>query len=410
MTQSNQQKIKLNNAVSLFNGISPKVVGTGNWQSVLHDFSTDKYKSLIEKVREKIDPGQYRNFKKRLPGVTFAGTFSHRDKESTIDTTGFIIPDFDHLDSELEAIFELLCRDENIHFVFKSPSGKGLKAGLRAEGIKTDEDHKAFYLAVERYFNEVYGITIDPACKDICRLTFVSYDPALHVNEDPYLFDITRWAPEKKKTGYNFDFNTAPTEMPISIGNNGWKAKYGAKVLEGCCNEIRNSQPGNQHNIRLKMARLIGGYIPKFISEDDAYDALESAVEVSGAKGLISAMKTIGDGIENGKLNPIIIEEKTLGEGTETPNDPAGQIKPDPEDDPEEQPEWEFARDTFPRNDFPWDSFPVGIADSIKQLARAHATSVLPLPGTAMAVLSSVIGSTITVSPKAEWQEPLIIL
>lgn len=70
--------------------------------------------------------------------------------------------------------------------------------------------------------------------------------------------------------------------------------------------------------------------------------------------------------------------------------------------------EWARARELFPRTPFPWDVLPVEIAESLRQLARSHATSPLSLPGAAIAIFASVLGSTINVSPKHSWREPLI--
>ena len=63
----------------------------------------------------------------------------------------------------------------------------------------------------------------------------------------------------------------------------------------------------------------------------------------------------------------------------------------------------------FPRKSFPWEVLPESIANSLKQLARACATSPTSLPAKAAAVLSSVIGSKINVSPKSSWAEPMVI-
>lgn len=71
--------------------------------------------------------------------------------------------------------------------------------------------------------------------------------------------------------------------------------------------------------------------------------------------------------------------------------------------------EWTVARELFPRIPFPWEVLPVEISESLQQLARSHATSPLSMPGVAIAILSSVLGATVNVSPKQSWQEPLIV-
>ncbi|PXF58874.1 MAG: hypothetical protein C4B58_05300 [Deltaproteobacteria bacterium] len=291
--------------ISTFRGINKRPTDTITWQKALKDIASDKYKGKIENVREVLqrfgaDSPEYRKIKIQLPAVTFGGTFSPtRTKGNIVSSTGFIIPDLDHLNESTELIFNLLTQDPNVGFVFRSPSGEGIKAGIRAQNIKNDSDYKRLYFAVERYFKEVYGIEIDPACKDISRLTFVSYDPALWVNAEPQYFDIKAW--EKS-------LPVKPQPVKTDFTHTAGKEKYARKVLESCCEEIRQSLPGNQHHTRLKAARLIGGYL-QYISESEALAALEQAVIASGAKGIAPAMKTVRDGLEYGKLSPIIIPD-----------------------------------------------------------------------------------------------------
>jgi len=281
--------------VSVFNGIKPKPVMETDWMEVLTRIKSEKYRGLIEKGRTISDPDQYREYKKTLPAVTFCASFDgNRDRNHVKEATGFLIPDLDHLE-DIDSIFNTIIHDENIWFVFRSPSGYGIKCGLRANGIKSDDDVKVFFDSCSRYFLETYGLKLDPACKDISRLTFISYDPDLFINESPSYFDISAWLKKPPEKFY----------MPPST-NNGWRASYGQKVLESCCREIAESQKGQQHNTRLRKARVIGGFIASgFIDEGEAMQAIESAVRASGAVRIEQAMKSVVDGIENGKLNPL---------------------------------------------------------------------------------------------------------
>jgi hypothetical protein len=177
-----------------------------------------------------------------------------------------------------------------------------MKCGIRAEGITNDDEHKIFYAAVERYFSDTYGIRIDPACKDIARLTFVSSDPNTFINPNPSIFDVAAWAKKPVERFYN------PPET-----NNGWRNGYGQKVLESCCRGIAESVRGQQHNIRLRKAKLVGGFIASgFIDEAVALAELESAVITSGAVRVGDAMKTILDGIRFGKDKPISPENRPV--------------------------------------------------------------------------------------------------
>lgn len=66
------------------------------------------------------------------------------------------------------------------------------------------------------------------------------------------------------------------------------------------------------------------------------------------------------------------------------------------------------AKRQYPRNGFPWEVLPESVSISLKQLARSCASSPTSLPGAAVTILASVIGSTVSVSPKPSWEEPLI--
>ena len=88
---------------------------------------------------------------------------------------------------------------------------------------------------------------------------------------------------------------------------------------------------------------------------------------------------------------------------------PEGQVEEVDQAEPESEPsKWDKVRELFPRVPFPWEVLPAKIAASLQQLARSHATSPLSLPGAAMAIFGSVLGSTVNVSPKRSWREPLI--
>jgi hypothetical protein len=66
------------------------------------------------------------------------------------------------------------------------------------------------------------------------------------------------------------------------------------------------------------------------------------------------------------------------------------------------------AKERFPRTPFPWHILPANIERSLKQLARACATSETPLPGAAFCLVASAVGRQFAVSPKPSWIEPLI--
>jgi len=281
------------NKISVFNGISPKCLREVDYTEILENIKNGVYRNEIEEVKKiKQNNGleAYRSAKQQLPAVCFCGTFFTKRAIKNIKTiTGFIIPDLDHLEN-IDNIFELLCQDENIWFAFKSPSGDGIKCGMRSQEINSDSDLKSVFKKVSVYFKEIYNIEIDKACKDISRLTFVSYDKTIFINQKPTYFTWNQPKP--------VDFEITDTED--------WEFVYGRKVLSHACKEIEYSVPGEQHYTRIKQARLVGGYIAGgIIDEYTAVLALENAVIKSGVQSFDKAMRTIHDAIENGKKEPL---------------------------------------------------------------------------------------------------------
>lgn len=290
--------------ISGFKGIYPEPIATITWQKVLNNIKSGKYEKPINTVRDIISKygaksEKYKKAKCHLPSVSFGGTFSHRANNQIISPTGFIIPDMDNIPKQVESLFNLLLQDTNIWFVFRSPSGQGLKVGIRANDITNDDDHKKLYFSVERYFKELYGVKIDVACKDISRLTFVSHDPNLWIHSEPQFFDIEVWQPEK---------SVAETPIYIPQEWNSNKEKYASKVLEGCCQKLLECPEGTKHITRLKQARLIGGYI-QWLNEDKVLSLFEQSIIASGTPNVAQAMKTVRDGIEYGKAKPLVIED-----------------------------------------------------------------------------------------------------
>ena len=301
-------------SISEFNGTRPEPTGTTTVKAVLRDIKSGKYQKDVEYVRAaKDNKAEYSKRKEKLPAFTFGTEVKYRGLTPTekapdaglhnlINSTGIITADLDHL-ADIDRRKRMLEQDPHTVFVFTSPGNDGLKVGFCAGGIKAPEDHYRLYFAVERYFKEGYGIKIDPACKDIARLTFVSYDPAAYINESFDFFDVDAWQQEpqqKPKQSYIKDNWTDAS-----------REKYGRKVLENACNKIHQAQPNQQHITRIQQARLVGGFIASgFLDGSEAIPTLEQAVKDSGAEDLKKSNQDIADGIENGKLSPLYPENQ----------------------------------------------------------------------------------------------------
>lgn len=106
-----------------------------------------------------------------------------RENKAAIEHSGLMQIDIDgkHLEDKTAVqVFDDIKNDKYLVAVFISPSGTGVK-GV-AVIPKNIDGHKAAFLAFESYFKETYGLKIDPACKEIARTFFVSYDPGIMIN------------------------------------------------------------------------------------------------------------------------------------------------------------------------------------------------------------------------------------
>ena len=114
--------------------------------------------------------------KRKLLAFCMSGTAKSRTEP--LQHSDLLQIDLDGLNSALPSVREKLKADPHVVFGFVSPSGDGLKCGLRIDGSR----HSDSFSAAQVYFRQRYGLEIDPAVKDRLRLCFVSFDPDAWIN------------------------------------------------------------------------------------------------------------------------------------------------------------------------------------------------------------------------------------
>lgn len=137
-------------------------IRSGKWQDVVLDIRAKR----IEKKQAKI------------PYVTISGTFSTRNIKGLIEPSGFICMDIDHVDNMPEAKKQLAA-DPYVYAAFMSIGGNGLAVIFK---INPDKHLEAFE-GLSDYLFTKYSLICDPACKDVSRARYVSFDPDIHMNE-----------------------------------------------------------------------------------------------------------------------------------------------------------------------------------------------------------------------------------
>lgn len=172
---------------------------------VLRDIVSGRWASEVDAIHALLDfdEEEVAAAKRRLPGALFSGTFSRRAKASLIARTGILCVDLDgksNMDTlpdptGISAVKGVLAESPHVAAAFVSPSGTGLKVLVH---VDTARSHDECFAACERYF-AAYGLTIDPACKDVSRLCFVSHDANAYIATRTTALDCS---PEKSETTY----------------------------------------------------------------------------------------------------------------------------------------------------------------------------------------------------------------
>jgi hypothetical protein len=296
------------------------------------------YAAAIDEVRRVYTlqgEDAYRAAKQRLPQITFAGTFTPtRAKEHLVCHSEVCHADIDHLADLVDTKIRLQ-RDPHVLYVFTSPRGDGLKYGVRIAQVHSDEAYKHAWSVLAAAHQSAYGVTWDPSGKDICRLCFVSWDPACYVNPDAEVYPVPAPMVTPPPPAY---------AKPVTRFADDHRTRFAQRAITVAVRIITEAPKGHQHYARLRAARLLGGYVAGgLLTYDEAYNALRVPTE-SQAQHLTAAMQTIADGLAYGVASPITFDEleaeyqawqtrrrPSLSHRTLTPTTPHRQLATQPQ-------------------------------------------------------------------------------
>ncbi len=145
------------------------------------DIISDKYKTEVEEIRNLIAQGNKEaanEKKKTLLAFTPSAVFSEKRQMPFLEMySGFVHLDFDKLTPEqLQTAFAIISKISYTSLCFISPSGNGLKVFVE---VSTElEHHDIACLQVQKYYEDANRIKgMNPSCKDVTRLCFMSHDP-----------------------------------------------------------------------------------------------------------------------------------------------------------------------------------------------------------------------------------------
>ncbi|MGZ8945369.1 MAG: phage/plasmid primase, P4 family [Methylococcaceae bacterium] len=302
----------------------------------LDNVKTGVYRTKVDSARRLFEVGNKKDYEKiklSLPAVCLAGTFKTRAVNAEFIKSSGVLPlDIDNLGDDLVVTDSEMRELNYCLFSFVSPSGNGLKVGLRVnpDDIKNDADFKKVFSAVDLMFQSL-GIEIDQSCKDVSRKCFVSDDSQIYINKDAEFFNWRAWTPEP----------TPPAQEPKAAKPKAKKSVMSGLLVQSttddCVGKLQNllkkAKPHEIHSQRLKAGKLAGGYIAGGqITESEAMAALKSASDAIADGGATSDKEwaSIISAIEIGKAEPIeaLPTEAVNGElfvkgKTEAPNKPS---------------------------------------------------------------------------------------
>lgn len=181
---------------------------TTGHKSTLFDFLNDVDIYAIKELRAMADPIRKKQIKLSLPQATISGIFAPtRSAENLVRHSGLICIDVDRKDNELISNFDTLIQDvfchiQEVAYAAHSVSGNGYFLIIP---LKYPHRHKDQFRMLVKLFTE-YGIVIDKACGDVCRLRCQSYDLHQYFNLSAKSF-VGVWQESKSKHRYNFAYN-----------------------------------------------------------------------------------------------------------------------------------------------------------------------------------------------------------
>lgn len=138
-----------------------------------------KSRPLIEMIRICPDKDQRNELKKKLPAVSWSGTFKKRSNDAIESYSRLICLDFDNIEKPSELKAELSCLSY-CYACWTSPSGTGVKMLVKVGS----DNHKGHFFALQSDHPD-----IDPSGKDVSRLCYESADPDIFINLSPNVYE-----------------------------------------------------------------------------------------------------------------------------------------------------------------------------------------------------------------------------
>lgn len=191
VAMESQESLDREYRFSIFDNVLSKTPRTITFSEFSDAIESGEYAEQIIKVRACIEKKQRDDAKRALlPCITVSGEFDGGHLAANLTQhSGLVCIDFDLADNpqmygQADTWRDTLADDEFVKLAFVSASGNGVAAICRIEG----ERHGEAFDALAAYFRGSHGLVADKACRDVCRLRFVSWDTGAKGNPNARIF------------------------------------------------------------------------------------------------------------------------------------------------------------------------------------------------------------------------------
>ena len=209
--------------------------------------------------------------------------------ENIIIKSGRLPIDIDGLGEEKAIYFRerFIQEDPHTEKASISTSRDGLHLNVLIGYWADEEAYKKAFKAYQIYAKEVFGVTIDEACSDPRRLSFLAYDPDLKTKDDAVPLDVRKWVPKtitrkKKQKPEHPGENELNTEQFSKAQPNFTEEvlkKDAESYLVLALEQIRQAVAGSRHKTNIKYAYSCGGLVAGGSLDRDS--TLEQLIEAA---------------------------------------------------------------------------------------------------------------------------------
>lgn len=236
--------------------LTPKMC---NEDKLIKGLKGEKMKTLVEPIRKLLAEGEMEkadSLKKALPAILVSGIFrGGRTADKLAVYSHVICLDLDNIDTDkVHAFTEEICKCEYTFIAFISPSGQGVKILVKVDS--GSNYHRDAYKQVVRFYSDLLKVEFDEKTCDICRLTFMSYDPDPYYYPDSKIFEV--------KTPIGCVNHVSSQHQVIDASSDKYKGLYD-QAYSFTLNRQKNEH-GNRNNFMFLLASNSNRYgIPKEI-------------------------------------------------------------------------------------------------------------------------------------------------